>query len=71
MRPALLLLAPLLLAGCESGLSYQGVPVEQSLGSGARRLNDGAYSAGARLGQRLGLSPPADTPSAGVWRERP
>lgn len=69
MRPALLLL-PLLLAGCATGLSYQGVPVEHSVTGGAQRLNDGAYSAGARLGQRLGLSPPADTPEAGVWRER-
>ena len=69
MRPALLL-APLILAGCATGLSYQGVPVEQSVTGSAQRLNDGAYSAGARLGQRLGLSPPADTPRAGVWQPR-
>lgn len=69
MRP-LPLLVPLLLAGCATGISYQGVPIEHSVTGGARRLNDGAYSAGARLGQRLGLSPPADTPAAGVWQER-
>lgn len=72
MRPILALAALLpLLAACghPGSMSFRGTPL--SVTEAASRLNDAAYSAGARTGERLGISPPADTPAAGVWRERP
>ncbi|MCW8085438.1 hypothetical protein [Sabulicella glaciei] len=72
MRPTLALAVLLpLLGGCADpgSMSFRGRPL--SVTDAASRLNDAAYSAGARTGERLGISPPADTPAAGVWRERP
>jgi len=65
-----LVLLPLLLAGCADpgGIAFRGQPL--SLTGAARDLNDASYAAGARTGERLGLTPPAETPRAGVWQER-
>jgi hypothetical protein len=65
MRPLAPCLCLILLAGCaEPIFTFRGEPVTGV----ASRLNDAAYSAGARTGERLGISPPADTPVAGKWR---
>jgi hypothetical protein len=65
MRPLLLAL-PVLLAGCADagGIAYQGRPIVLPSFSS---MNDAAYSAGARAGERLGTAPPAYTPRAGEW----
>ena len=64
IMPALLLLLP----GCAElgGINFRGEPI----GISPSRLNDAAYAAGARTGERLGIAPPAETPSAGEWRVR-
>ncbi len=56
-----------------AGVGYQG----RSLSEAAQwfcgsfnRLNDAAYSAGARTGERLGTAPPADNPRAVQFRPR-
>ena len=68
MRPLLLLPALLLATGCAElgGINFRGEPISVS----PSRLNDAAYAAGARTGERLGISPPAETRSAGEWRLR-
>jgi hypothetical protein len=68
MRNLLLLPVLLLATGCGElgGINFRGEPVTIA----PSRLNDGAYAAGARVGERLGITPPAETPSAGEWRAR-
>ena len=68
MRPILAIAALILLTGCAElgGINFRGEPI----GFSPSRLNDAAYAAGARTGERLGIAPPAETPSAGEWRVR-
>ena len=68
MRALLLLPVVLLVSACGElgGINFRGEPVTFA----PSRLNDAAYAAGARTGERLGITPPAETPSAGEWRAR-